>query len=1027
MSSRSQKIIQAAGIGNKSYYEPPSFSIQQPSRKRKRDMQSVEPSIAPVPIVPVNVGSPVRRPLSATSETAASRTPAPTTKTPGFATPDAQLVKQLERRKRRAGEEAIGINGAQNGAGCSQSSQDMQLLMAKMRFVPNSSSASSSSNADDGPLSRLLDTENPISLMMEDSSSVIQSPSAISLSLLLQQPGENINGDTLMSSSSTSLSSSSFNDPNNHFDADTVIQAILSADPKLASNFTSWYSSSSSTSASPWTKIEELMLQDWNQSFSPSSSSRQGKTSSAAAATTTSTVVTPKRKGRGQIRKLLIQGGRDVSVMRGALSSNNGISSGSIQTRDNDAIKINEDKNEFKSLDGIPPRMQAILKRLYNAYLFLENPVTPLSDELTSCQAQVSVIRSPLLNTQVDSVRIDTSIEEKGDCEIGAKSIGADAGASWLGYSRKSMTSPSKVTSSPSKEMVSSSSSSSSSASKKKTPSRTAMVKSLSTSSSSTWPDWCSEPLLCPTTFTTHHVQAAIALLSACAVKNDQSGAGIVSSYTAYGRERASRLVSQFLCDLLMKHGVTVKKVVISKGQKNKKVKQTSSTTVTQPTGLQPTTLSLTAAPESSRNIAITHALALRSVTLKFITLLEYISLLRGSVGGRGGGSLDTRNLHSLSDDPSSSSSSSEYLLDLLLSLVHSAQLKIEFARSSAGNNEIAPGFGLPFLKSFFGSNIAGTSTSNTASRKLPLRSASTRGANAVSSSLVVTGLVNSSENTSTHAPVAVLDASVLWLRGTVTRNYWSRLPEEVYTLYTEVGGELPQGVSELLASFDDEHKDGIDTNSNGDHQITAIPPTNPKATSSRKHDAAKELELVAQAVSIATAPGQKRLRENLEKWEKERRNELSQKAALIASSSSGSIIVEDAPTQTVNGASSASSTNESSAHSHSHQRHQLQLLQQQQQNLNQVIVGTSTGFAIVGKGLPQQASLSVRAPSIQLMMQASSFSSSASALDPLVADREKRKLNRMISDVLIAQRKDDSVSTRNIVKPKLVAGTRKR
>ena len=60
-------------------------------------------------------------------------------------------------------------------------------------------------------------------------------------------------------------------------------------------------------------------------------------------------------------------------------------------------------------------------------------------------------------------------------------------------------------------------------------------------------------------------------------------------------------------------------------------------------------------------------------------------------------------------------------------------------------------------------------------------------------------------------------------------------------------------------------------------------------------------------------------------------------------------------------------------------------------------------------------------------MMQASSFSSSASALDPLVADREKRKLNRMISDVLIAQRKDDSVSTRNIVKPKLVAGTRKR
>ena len=61
------------------------------------------------------------------------------------------------------------------------------------------------------------------------------------------------------------------------------------------------------------------------------------------------------------------------------------------------------------------------------------------------------------------------------------------------------------------------------------------------------------------------------------------------------------------------------------------------------------------------------------------------------------------------------------------------------------------------------------------------------------------------------------------------------------------------------------------------------------------------------------------------------------------------------------------------------------------------------------------------------MMMQASSFSSSASALDPLVADREKRKLNRMISDVLIAQRKDDSVSTRNIVKPKLVAGTKKR
>lgn len=518
---------------------------------------------------------------------------------------------------------------------------------------------------------------------------------------------------------------------------------------------------------------------------------------------------------------------------------------------------------------------------------------------------------------------------------------------------------------------------------------------------------------MCPTTFTTHHIQAAIALLSACAVKGDQSEMGI---YTPFGRDRASRLVCLFLSDLLLKQGISVNKAVTTKGRKNKKLKQTTtSTTATSTSAVNPTSgnVSLpevkqatTSEKESSRKVSLSHALALRSATLKFVTTLEYTLLMRGG-GGKGQDSL-TKLL-------SSDDSSSEHLLDLLLSLLHSVQLKIEFARSGSGSNEVAPGFGLPFLRSYFGSSVAGstTSTSNTASRKLPLRSASSRGAPA--STQVASGHAPSSENTSllslSHAPVAALDATVLWLRGTVTRNYWARLPEEVYTLYTEVGGEMPTGVAELLSSFDDDRKQE-DATRGGDHSSSIEAPIQPKTSSSSsslKLDATKELELVAQAVSIATAPGQKRLRENLEKWQKERQDELIQKALVAASGS----IVDDQALTTGNG-SSATSTDDSSVHSHSQQRQQQQQLQHQPKQPQQPQqLGTGTTGLVARKGL-NQPSLAIRAPSIQLMMQASS---SFAGLDPLVADREKRKIDRQISDVLINQKKDNSVSTRNIVK----------
>ena len=322
MSSRSKKIIEAAAGGNKSYH-PPSFTIQQPSRKRKRDTtQSDVTLISPAPLVSCNGGSPARNPSSSTSEPAATRTPAATTKTPGFATPDALLVKQLERR-RRAGEETVadGTNGVQGGAFVLPGSQDLQLLMAKMRFV------TSTNTLEIGPLSRLLDVDNSVSLMMEESESPLLSPSAISLSLLLQQPGEGLNNRDISSSTSSS-------DPN-QFDADTAVQAILSADPKLASSFSSWYSSSSSaTDVNPWGKIEELIIQDW----SSQSSSRQ-VSSSSSSSSSSSAVVTPKRRGRGQIRKLLIQGERDVSVMRGAL--NNGGVSSIVNKDEGESIKRN--------------------------------------------------------------------------------------------------------------------------------------------------------------------------------------------------------------------------------------------------------------------------------------------------------------------------------------------------------------------------------------------------------------------------------------------------------------------------------------------------------------------------------------------------------------------------------------------------------------------------------------------------------------------------------------------------------------
>ena len=221
----------------------------------------------------------------------------------------------------------------------------------------------------------------------------------------------------------------------------------------------------------------------------------------------------------------------------------------------------------------------------------------------------------------------------------------------------------------------------------------------------------------------------------------------------------------------------------------------------------------------------------------------------------------------------------------------------------------------------------------------------------------------------------------------------------------------MPPGVAELLSSFDDNRKQEDDTRG-GDHSSSIEAPIQQKTSSSSsslKLDATKELELVAQAVSIATAPGQKRLRENLEKLQKERQDELIQKALVAASGS----IVDDQALTTGNG-SSATSTNDSSVHSHSQQRQQQQQLQHQPKQPQQPQqLGTGTTGLVARKGL-NQPSLAIRAPSIQLMMQASS---SFAGLDPLVADREKRKIDRQISDVLINQKKDNSVSTRNIVK----------
>ena len=110
------------------------------------------------------------------------------------------------------------------------------------------------------------------------------------------------------------------------------------------------------------------------------------------------------------------------------------------------------------------------------------------------------------------------------------------------------------------------------------------------------------------------------------------------------------------------------------------------------------------------------------------------------------------------------------------------------------------------------------------------------------------------------------------------------------------------------------------------------------------------------------------------------------------------------------------STTNESSVHSQSQQQQQLQQQQQQQQRKKQLIViGGKIQAEADGQGLksgPPAVSLTTR----RLVTTVSASSS----IDPLIADREKRKIERILSESLLAQKKDQIASTRNVVKPPL-------